>query len=65
MKKVLLAAGMSALMSTTAVAENIGVSIALLEHNFLAVMANGMTDYADANDNVTLQMEDATNDVAK
>lgn len=52
-------------MTTTAVAENIGVSIALLEHDFLAVMANGMTDYADGLDGVTLQMEDATNDVTK
>jgi len=65
MKKTLLIAGFAGLMSTTAMAENIGVSIALLEHNFLAVMTNGMTEYAATLPGVTLQVEDAQNDVAK
>lgn len=65
MKKTLIATGLAALMSTSAFAEDIGVSIALLEHNFLAVMTDGMTTYADGLDGVNLQVEDATNDVAK
>ena len=46
MKKLVLGAFAAMLMTGTAQAEKIGVSIALLEHNFLAVMAKGMTDYA-------------------
>ena len=65
MKKSLLALAAIALMSTTAHAEKIGVSIALLEHNFLAVMAKGMTTYAKTVPGLELQVEDANNDVAK
>lgn len=65
MKKFVIAAFAAALMSTAAHAEKIGVSIALLEHNFLAIMAKGMTDYADKLDGVDIQLEDAQNDVAK
>ena len=66
MKRTLMATLVASLLATTAVsAETIGVSIALLEHNFLAVMTNGMIGYADKRDDVTLQIEDAQNDVAK
>ena len=59
MKKLLLGAFAAMLMTGTAHAEKIGVSIALLEHNFLAVMAKGMTDYAATVPGLELQVEDA------
>jgi len=65
MKKTLLATGLTMLMATTAMAETIGVSISRFDDNFLTVMRNGMTSYADALDGVDLQVEDATDDVAK
>ncbi|BCH22139.1 rhizopine-binding protein [Mesorhizobium sp. L-8-10] len=65
MKKLLLGAAVSALMTTSALAENIGVSMALFDDNFLTVLRNGMIDYAKTQDGVTLQVEDAQNDVAK
>ncbi|NGO52070.1 sugar ABC transporter substrate-binding protein [Allomesorhizobium camelthorni] len=65
MKKLLLGATISALMTTSALAENIGVSMALFDDNFLTVLRNGMIDYAKTLDGVTLQVEDAQNDVAK
>ncbi len=64
MKKILLAAGMIALMSTSAMAETIGASIARFDDNFLTVMRNGMVEHA-GNIGVDLQVEDATDDVAK
>ena len=65
MKTTLLAFGLVGLMSTSALAETIGASIARFDDNFLTVMRNGMTDYADTLDGVDLQVEDATDDVAK
>lgn len=65
MRKLVLGAITAALMSTAAHAENIGVSMALFDDNFLTVLRNGMSDYAKTQDGVTLQIEDAQNDVAK
>ncbi|MBF9033076.1 substrate-binding domain-containing protein [Rhodobacterales bacterium HKCCE2091] len=65
MKKTLIAAGVVSLMSTTAMAETIGVSMALFDDNFLTVLRNGMEDYAGGLDDVDLQIEDAQNDVAR
>lgn len=65
MKKLVLGAIMAALMSTAAHAENIGVSMALFDDNFLTVLRNGMSDYVKTLDGVELQIEDAQNDVAK
>ena len=66
MKKTLLAAGLAtSLMGSTAMAETIGASIARFDDNFLTVMRNGMEEYAAGLDGVTLQVEDATDDVAK
>ncbi|MCK0121251.1 sugar ABC transporter substrate-binding protein [Loktanella sp. F6476L] len=66
MKKVLLAAGLTTLMGTTAFAEmQIGVSVARFDDNGLTVMRNGMTAFDEASDDVALQVEDATDDVAK
>ena len=65
MKKFILGATMSVLLSTAAHAETVGVSMALFDDNFLTVLRNGMQDYAKTLDGVTLQVEDAQNDVAK
>lgn len=63
MKKILFATGF-ALMSTTAMAQNVGVSMALFDDNFLTVLRNGIQAHADAN-SIGVQIEDAQNDVAK
>lgn len=65
MKKTLIVAGFASLMSTAAMAEGIGVSMALFDDNFLTVLRNGMQDYSKELKGVTLQVEDAQNDVAK
>ena len=65
MNKVLLAAGLMTLMGTTAMAQQIGVSVARFDDNGLTVMRNGMTAHEATLDGVSLQMEDATDDVAK
>jgi inositol transport system substrate-binding protein len=65
MKKLILGATLSLLVSTAAHAETVGVSMALFDDNFLTVLRNGMQDYAKTLKGVTLQVEDAQNDVAK
>jgi inositol transport system substrate-binding protein len=65
MKRFLIALAASTVLTTAAWAENIGVSMALFDDNFLTVLRNGMQDYAKTLDNVTLQVEDAQNDVGK
>lgn len=55
----------ASLLGSAAQAENIGVSMALFDDNFLTVLRNGMEDYAGTLDGVTLQIEDAQNDVGK
>ena len=65
MKKTLLVAGLAALLGTTAMAGNIGVSMAKFDDNFLTVLRNGMEEHAKTLDDVTLQIEDAGDDVAK
>jgi inositol transport system substrate-binding protein len=65
MKKTLIATGFLALMGTTAMAQDIGVSMALFDDNFLTVLRNGMIEQAGTMDGVNLQVEDAQNDVAK
>lgn len=65
MKKTLIAASLASLMTTTAMAETIGVSMALFDDNFLTVLRNGIQELADGMDGVDVQIEDAQNDVAK
>ncbi|SFR45581.1 sugar ABC transporter substrate-binding protein [Litoreibacter janthinus] len=65
MKKTLIAVGLASLMTTSAMAETIGVSIARFDDNFLTVMRNGMEEYAKSLDGVDLVVEDAADDVAK
>ena len=64
MKKTLLIAGLTALLGTTAMAETVGVSMAKFDDNFLTVLRNGIQKSADGS-GVTVQIEDAQNDVAK
>lgn len=65
MKKLIMGSALALFMSTAAHADNIGVSMALFNDNFLTVLRNGMIDYAKTMPGVTLQVEDAQNDVAK
>ncbi len=65
MKRLLTATAICAVMGTAAQAENIGVSMALFDDNFLTVLRNGMQEHASTLDGVTLQIEDAQNDVGK
>lgn len=65
MNKILTAAALTALMSTSAMAENIAVSMAAFDDNFLTVLRNGIEKLADERSDVDLQIEDAQNDVAK
>lgn len=65
MKRILVAAGLMGLMTTTAFAANVGVSMALFDDNFLTVLRNGIQEYADTLDDVDVQIEDAQNDVSK
>ena len=65
MKKLILSVAVAALMSSSALAANIGVSMAQFDDNFLTVLRNGMQDYAKTLNGVKLQVEDAQNDVAK
>ncbi len=65
MKKTLIAAGFVALLGSTAMAQDIGVSMAKFDDNFLTVLRTGMSDYAATLSGVNLQVEDAGNDVAK
>ena len=65
MKKFLISTVLAAGIAGSASAENIGVSMALFDDNFLTVLRNGMQDYANGMDGVTLQIEDAQNDVGK
>ena len=65
MKKIILGVAVSLLLSTAAHAQTVGVSMAKFDDNFLTVLRNGMQDYAKTMKGVTLQVEDAQNDVAK
>ncbi len=65
MKKLFLGTALAVMMSTAAHAETIGVSMALFDDNFLTVLRNGMDEHAKTLNGVTLQIEDAQNDVAK
>ena len=67
MKRLVFAASTIAMLAYvgSARAENIGVSMALFDDNFLTVLRNGMEKYAKTLPDVTLQIEDAQNDVAK
>jgi len=64
MKKLLLSTALVLSMAGAASAETIGVSMALFDDNFLTVLRNGIQKNADEK-GVTVQIQDAQNDVAK
>lgn len=65
MKRFILGFALLLAMSSPSFAANIGVSMAKFDDNFLTVLRNGMQDYAATKDGVSLQVEDAQNDVSK
>ncbi len=65
LQKTLLTGAFATLLSGSVMAENIGVSMALFDDNFLTVLRNGMIKMADGMAGVDLQVVDAQNDVAK
>lgn len=65
MKYHLVTAAIMVSVAGGASAETIGVSIAQFNDNFATVIRNEMIAYAGTLDGVTLQMEDAQNDVAR
>ena len=64
MKKTLIVAGFAALMSTSAMAQDIGLTMANSD-NFLTVLRNGLVEKAAATEGVNLQVEVADDDVSK
>jgi ABC-type sugar transport system substrate-binding protein len=65
MKRLVIALAAATILSSSAFAAKIGVSMAKFDDNFLTVLRNGMTDYAKTQKDVSLQVEDAKNDVSK
>lgn len=62
--RILYAIAIALVVADPALAENIGVSMARFDDNFLTVLRNGMQDHARTKSGVSLQMEDAQNDVS-
>src|SRR5271155_5670213 len=65
MKRTLIALAAAMAMSNAAFAAKIGVSMDKFDDNFLTVLRNGMSEYAKTQPGVTLQIEDAKDDVSK
>ena len=67
MKRIFLALVAASVLSSPAfaAATKIGVSMDKFDDNFLTVLRNGMADYAKTLPGVTLQIEDAKDDVSK
>ena len=65
MKRILIALAAATVLSSPAFAAKIGVSMDKFDDNFLTVLRNGMSDYAKTLPGVSLQIEDAKDDVSK
>ena len=65
MKRIAIALFATTILCTPAMATKIGVSMDKFDDNFLTVLRNGMSDYAKTLPGVTLQIEDAKDDVSK
>jgi ABC-type sugar transport system substrate-binding protein len=65
MKRILLALAAATVLSSPAFAAKIGVSMDKFDDNFLTVLRNSMAEYAKTVPGVTLQIEDAKDDVSK
>ncbi|RVP17931.1 sugar ABC transporter substrate-binding protein [Sinorhizobium meliloti] len=63
--KHLLSAAALALITGSAHAENVGITIARSDSAFLTILRNGMQDQAAKLDEVTVQVEDAQNDASR
>lgn len=63
--KHLLSAAALALITGSAHAENVGITIARSDSAFLTILRNGMQDQAAKLDGVTVQVEDAQNDASR
>jgi len=64
MKRILIALGLTTILSSSAFAGKIGVSMDKFDDNFLTVLRNGISDYAKQA-GVSVQIEDAKDDVSK
>ena len=65
MKRTLIALAAATVLASPAFAAKIGVSMDKFDDNFLTVLRNGMADYAKTQPGVTVQIEDAKDDVSK
>jgi len=65
MKRFAYALALATILSSPAMAAKIGVSMDKFDDNFLTVLRNGMSDYAKSLPGVTMQIEDAKDDVSK
>jgi inositol transport system substrate-binding protein len=65
MKRIILALAAATVLSSPAFATKIGVSMDKFDDNFLTVLRNSMAEYAKTTPGVTLQIEDAKDDVSK
>jgi ABC-type sugar transport system substrate-binding protein len=65
MKRLLIALAAATILSSPAFATKIGVSMDKFDDNFLTVLRNGIADYAKTLPGVTVQIEDAKDDVSK
>ena len=65
MKRFAIALVATTILCSPAMATKIGVSMDKFDDNFLTVLRNGMSDYAKTVPGVSLQIEDAKDDVSK
>ncbi|MFN3662410.1 sugar ABC transporter substrate-binding protein [Yoonia sp.] len=65
MKNFFAGTTVAMLMTTSAMSETIGVSMALFDDNFLTVLRNGMIAQVSGMDGIDIQVEDAQNDVGR
>ncbi len=65
MKRTLIALAAATLLASPAFAAKIGVSMDKFDDNFLTVLRNGIADYAKTQPGVSVQIEDAKDDVSK
>ena len=64
MKKTLIAAGLTSLFSTAAMAQTIGYAMSEFNDNWLTIMRNAAVEWAEAN-GIDLIMEDGQSDVGR
>src|SRR6516164_7432362 len=65
MKRIFITLVATTMLASPAFATKVGLSMSAFDDNWLTVLRNSMADYAKTMPGVTLQMEDAKNDVSK